>query len=128
MAKVAASKDHKAVEQHSKLLRDLLLGFVKIHVLHHADQEQVYGAGIAAELEGHGYKLSPGTLYPLLHNLEAANFLKREDRIVGGKVRKYYGITPLGRRALKEVREKVVELVEEVLPAEAPSQSRRKSG
>jgi DNA-binding PadR family transcriptional regulator len=55
-----------------------------------------------AELERHGYKLSPGTPYPLLHNLEAAAFLIREDQIVGGKIRKYYRITPLGKRALEE--------------------------
>jgi PadR family transcriptional regulator, regulatory protein PadR len=124
MAKVLAAEAHKTMEEHSKLFRDLLLGFVKIHVLHHAEQDAVYGVGIAAELARHGYNLSPGTLYPLLHNMEAANFLQREDRIVGGKVRKYYRITPTGRRALKEVREKVGDLVEEVLPAQA----RRKSG
>jgi PadR family transcriptional regulator PadR len=124
MAKVLAAEAHKTMEEHSKLFRDLLLGFVKIHVLHHAEQEAIYGVGFAAELQRHGYNLSPGTLYPLLHNMEAASFLQREDRIVGGKVRKYYRITPVGRRALKEVREKVGDLVDEVLPA-AP---RRKSG
>ena len=124
MAKVLAAEAHKTMEEHSKLFRDLLLGFVKIHVLHHAEQEAIYGVGIAAELARHGYNLSLGTLYPLLHNMEAANFLQREDRIVGGKVRKYYRITPIGRRALKEVREKVGDLVDEVLPAQSP---RRKS-
>jgi PadR family transcriptional regulator PadR len=105
---------HKTMEEHSKLFRDLLLGFVKIHVLFHASKEAIYGVGIAAELERHGYRLSPGTLYPLLHNLEAADFLLREDRIVGGKVRKYYRITPLGQQALEDAREKVIDLVEEV--------------
>ena len=105
---------HKTVEEHSKLFRDLLLGFVKIHVLYHASQEAIYGVGIATELEKHGYRLSPGTLYPLLHNLEAADFLLREDRIVAGKVRKYYRITPLGQRALEEARNKVIDLVDEV--------------
>jgi PadR family transcriptional regulator, regulatory protein PadR len=102
------------MEEHSKLFRDLLLGFVKVHVLYHASQEPVYGAGITSELDQHGYRLSPGTLYPLLHSLEAANFLKRDDRVVDGKVRKYYEITPLGRRALSEARKKAVELVEEI--------------
>jgi PadR family transcriptional regulator PadR len=109
-----AATVHKTVEEHSKLFRDLLLGFVKIHVLYHASQEAIYGVGIATELEKHGYRLSPGTLYPLLHNLEAADFLLREDRIVGGKVRKYYRITPLGQRALEEARNKVIDLVDEV--------------
>jgi DNA-binding PadR family transcriptional regulator len=106
--------DHKSVEEHSKIFRDLLLGFVRIHVLYHASREPIFGVGITAELERHGYKLSPGTLYPLLHNLEAAEFLVREDQIVGGKIRKYYRITPLGKRALEEARTKVVDLVQEV--------------
>jgi len=115
MAKAKATSVHSTVEQHSKLFRDLLLGFVKIHVLHHASQDAVYGVGIAEELEKHGYHLSPGTLYPLLHNLEAADLLVREERIVGGKVRKYYYITPLGQQALDEARKKLVDLVDEVL-------------
>jgi PadR family transcriptional regulator len=116
---------HKSVEEHSKLFRDLLLGFVKIHVLYHASKEPIFGIGIVTELEKHGYKLSPGTLYPLLHNLEAAEFLEREDRVVGGKVRKYYQITPLGKRALDEARSKVVDLVDEVTADQRPQRARK---
>jgi DNA-binding PadR family transcriptional regulator len=117
---------HRSVEEHSKLFRDLLLGFVRIHILYHAGQEPIFGVGITAELERHGYRLSPGTLYPLLHNLEAAGFLAREDRIVGGKIRKYYAITPLGRRALDEARAKVVDLVDEVTESEPKTKSARR--
>jgi PadR family transcriptional regulator PadR len=109
---------HHSVEEHSKLFRDLLLGFVKVHVLYHASQEPIYGAGITSELDRHGYHLSPGTLYPLLHSLEAARFVEREDRVVGGKVRKYYRTTTLGRRAFAEARRKVVELVDEISAAD----------
>lgn len=116
---------HKTTEEHSILFRDLLLGFVKIHVLYHASQEAIYGVGIASELERHGYRLSPGTLYPLLHNLEAAEFLERENRIVGGKVRKYYRITPPGQRALEDAREKVIELVDEVTEKPARRTTRK---
>jgi len=119
--------DHKSVEEHSKIFRDLLLGFVRIHVLYHASREPIFGVGITAELERHGYKLSPGTLYPLLHNLEAAEFLIREDQIVGGKIRKYYRITPLGKRALEEARSKVVDLVHEVTEDEAKPKGTRKA-
>jgi PadR family transcriptional regulator PadR len=108
---------HTNIEEHSKLFRDLLLGFVKVHVLYHASREPIYGAGITAELDQHGYKLSPGTLYPLLHSLEAANFVAREDRVVDGKVRKYYRTTPLGDRAFSQARLKVMELVEEISDA-----------
>jgi DNA-binding PadR family transcriptional regulator len=120
MAKRATVQErHERIEEHSKMFRDLLLGFVKIHVLYHASQKPVYGVGIQAELDRHGYKLSPGTLYPLLHNLEGAELLERDERVVDGKVRKYYKITPQGRLVLKEARKKAVELVDEVQPASA---------
>ena len=97
------------------MLRDFFLGFIKIHFLHHAAMEPVYGLELIEELGRHGYALSPGTLYPVLHELEAAGYLEREDRVVGGKVRKYYTITGLGRQALAEARLKIGELVGEVL-------------
>jgi DNA-binding PadR family transcriptional regulator len=103
------------------MLRDFFLGFVKIHVLHHAAQEPVYGLALLDELRRHGYELGPGTLYPLLHSLEAAGYLAREDRVVGGKVRKYYTITDPGRLALAEARVKIAELVDEVLDGHGPA-------
>lgn len=98
-----------------KLLRDLLLGFVKVHILYHAKLEPIYGTGISRELEQHGYELSWGTLYPVLHALEADGFLAREDRVVDGKIRKYYSITDLGNDALAEATEKALELVAEIV-------------
>jgi PadR family transcriptional regulator PadR len=97
------------------MLRDFFLGFVKVHVLHHASREPIYGVWFLEELARHGYHLSPGTLYPLFHDLESTGYLKREDRVVEGKVRKYYAITPLGVRALDEARERIVELVDEIM-------------
>lgn len=97
------------------MLRDFFLGFIKIHILHHAAIEPVYGLELIEELGRHGYALSPGTLYPVLHDLEEAGYLEREDRVVGGKVRKYYSITDLGSEALAEARLKIAELVGEVL-------------
>jgi DNA-binding PadR family transcriptional regulator len=97
------------------MIRDFLLGFIKIHVLHHAAEEPVYGLAMIEELARHGYAIGPGTLYPLLHALEAEGLLRREDRTVEGRVRKYYRATAAGRRALAEVRPKIMELVEEVV-------------
>jgi PadR family transcriptional regulator PadR len=115
VAKKKVSEVHETVEAHSKMFRDLMLGFVRVHVLHHANKEPIYGTGISAELAAHGYQVSWGTLYPLLHSLTAQGFLDREDRAVNGKVRKYYTITPLGRRALQEARLKALELVNELV-------------
>ena len=96
------------------LLRELFLGFVKIHILHHAGQEPVYGLWLMEELSRHGYALSPGTLYPALHSLERHGYLVSEKRVVGGKVRKYYTLTPAGRAALTEARQRAAELLREI--------------
>lgn len=115
------------------MIRDFFLGFIKIHILHHAAEEPVYGLALIEELRRHGYELSPGTLYPVLHQLEESGYLGRLDRVVDGKVRKYYTLRRRGRAALADARTKIGELVGEVLegsPAkgrtrEAPAGARR---
>ena len=102
-----------------RLTRDFFLGFIKVHVLHHAAEEPVYGLAMIEELRRHGYVLSPGTLYPVLHSLEKAGYLTREDKNVEGKVRKYYTITESGQAALSEARARIRELVDEVLEESA---------
>jgi DNA-binding PadR family transcriptional regulator len=97
------------------MLRHFFLGFIKIHILHHASEEPVYGLWIIEELGRHGYRLSPGTLYPILHALEADGLLHSSEQLVDGKIRKYYEITAKGRKALVEVKKKMKELVEEVM-------------
>jgi DNA-binding PadR family transcriptional regulator len=100
------------------MLRQFFLGFVKVHILHHAAEAPVYGLALIVELRRHGYELSPGTLYPVLHQLEEAGYLARLTRVVGGKVRKYYALTPRGGVALRGARAKIGELVEELLEAD----------
>jgi PadR family transcriptional regulator, regulatory protein PadR len=97
------------------VIRDFFLGFIKIHVLHHAARESVYGAEMIEELAHHGYDLSPGTLYPLLHALEEDGLRDVEKRVVKGRQRKYYSATVEGVRALAEAKAKIRELVHEVL-------------
>lgn len=102
------------------MLRDFFLGFIKIHILHHAAHEPIYGVAMIDELRRHGYELSPGTLYPLLHSMEEQGYLLRTDRLVGGRIRKYYTITDLGQTALLEAKPKIAELIREVLEDEGP--------
>lgn len=97
------------------MLRDFFLGFVRIHILHHAGEEPIYGTGIMEELARHGYQLGAGTLYPILHGLEKQGYLRSYEEVVGGKVRRYYRATPAGEAALEEAKGKIVELVQEVL-------------
>ena len=91
------------------------MGFIKIHILHHASENQIFGAEIAKELGRHGYVIGPGTLYPALHRLESEGYLESSSEVVDGKVRKYYSITTKGRRVLEDSRRKIKELVDEVL-------------
>ncbi|MBI5894372.1 MAG: helix-turn-helix transcriptional regulator [Deltaproteobacteria bacterium] len=97
------------------MLRDFFLGFIKIHILHHADKEPVYGLWLIEELARHGYKLSPGTLYPILHKLEEEKVLKSYPENIGGKIRKYYKTTAKGIRMFKDIKAKIEELIEEVM-------------
>ena len=97
------------------LLRHFFGGFVRMHVLYHAAKEPVWGAAIMAELQHHGYHLTPGTLYPILHQLEAAGWLTAKAAVVAGKRRKNYRITKAGRRLLSDARGKLRELVSELL-------------
>jgi DNA-binding PadR family transcriptional regulator len=103
------------------MLRNFFLGFIKIHILHHAAHAPVFGLALIRELARHGYEVSPGTVYPILHELERTGYLSRQDRVVRGKIRKYYQITPLGTQALEEARVKIAELVTEVLQGEGPT-------
>jgi DNA-binding PadR family transcriptional regulator len=112
----------------SDTVRDILLAFVRVHVLHHAVSQRVYGAGMADELAHHGHRLSPGTLCPLLHRVEQDGLLASEAEVVAGKVRRYYVATGRGRAALAELRPRLAKLVGEALPeneSDAPARPRR---
>jgi len=97
------------------MIRDLELGFIKLHILYHASQEEVFGVGLMEELARHGYEIGPGTLYPTLNKLEKGDFLSCEARTVDHKQRKYYRITPAGKALLDEMKQKIEELYEEVV-------------
>jgi DNA-binding PadR family transcriptional regulator len=94
---------------------DLFSGFIKLHVLHHASEQPVYGLWLIEELAEHGYRVSPGTLYPLLHSLEKSEMLKSYNELFGGKIRRYYKITANGRRHLKKAKNQLMELMGEIL-------------
>lgn len=98
----------------NKVLRKLFLGFIQIHILHHAKEEAIYGSWMLEELQEHGYEISAGTLYPILHNMEKDQLLDREDVNVNGKIRKYYRITKKGDSVLQEARAKAYELFKEI--------------
>src|SRR3954447_296133 len=96
--------------------QELLSGLVRLHVLHHAAECDLYGNWIIEELARHGYKISPGTLYPMLHGLERKGYLTSGTERAGRSHRRIYRATPYGVEALQMAREKVRELVREVAP------------
>lgn len=92
----------------------LFQGFICLHILHHADKEPFFGTWMMDELAEHGYKLSPGTMYPILHNLEKEGLLKQYSENCAGKIRKYYEITDAGKQELMEAKRYLKELVGEI--------------
>lgn len=86
--------------------RELYSGLIHLHILSHA-QEGVFGLGMIEELARHGYKLSAGTLYPLLHSMEEKGLLRSHEKLEAGKIRRIYKSTASGRKALHMAKEKV---------------------
>jgi PadR family transcriptional regulator PadR len=95
--------------------RDLYSGLIRLHVLHHAAEEPVFGLGMIEELNRHGYRISPGSLYPILHGLEKKGYLRAAVKRDGKSLRKEYRVTPLGRKALAAAKSKVRELFHELI-------------
>jgi DNA-binding PadR family transcriptional regulator len=100
------------------ITRHFFNGFVRLHILYHAAKEPVYGAEISEELIRHGYRTGSGTLYPTLHLLQELGYLSSRTELVRGRRRKYYRATAAGKRILAEARQKLVELVAEVIDDE----------
>ena len=99
--------------------QELLSGLVRLHVLHHAAEGDLYGNWMIGELARHSYKISPGTLYPMLHALERKGYLISRTERVGRSQRRIYRATPYGVEALRMARDRVRELVREVAPEPA---------
>jgi PadR family transcriptional regulator len=98
--------------------RDLYSGLIRLHVLHHACEQPIFGLWMIEELARHGYKLSPGTLYPLLNAMERKGLLRSSRERVNGKFRRIYRATPAGHKALRNARKRVQELFGELFEDE----------
>jgi PadR family transcriptional regulator, regulatory protein PadR len=70
--------------------QDLYSGLIRLHILHHACEEEIFGLEMIEELGRHGYKLSPGTMYPILHSLERRGLLISKEKQEGRRYRKFY--------------------------------------
>ncbi len=95
--------------------KGLYAGLMRLHILHHAAEQVVCGVWVMEELRRHGYEISPGTLYPMLHGLERKGYLQSSKERVGKTMRRLYSITSEGKAALGDAKEKVRELYGELI-------------
>jgi PadR family transcriptional regulator PadR len=109
MSKSKSENDQNAAD------RDLYSGLIRLHVLHHAVEGPIFGLGMMEELARHGYRISPGSLYPLLQSLERKGYLRSTEQRNGKSLRRVYRATPLGRKALAASKDKVRELFHELI-------------
>ena len=96
-------------------VNEFFSSFIKIHILHHCAEEEIYGAWMIKELEEHGYQISPGALYPILKSLEQKGLIKSRAEQNGKIKKRYYKITTKGRTELKAAKIKLKELIGEIL-------------
>lgn len=101
-------------------MREFQRGAVRLHILHHAAEGEIHGAWMTEELAEHGYAISPGTLYPTLHRLEADGLLTSRQVVVEGRTRRLYRATRSGKAALKEDLRALEELAREMLGHQSP--------
>jgi PadR family transcriptional regulator PadR len=89
--------------------RDMVQGLVRLRILHAASARPISGVELTTDLAAVGHKISPGTLYPLLHKMEKAGWIRSTGRTVKGKRRRYYRLTKKGEvqlnAALAEVQQ-----------------------
>jgi PadR family transcriptional regulator, regulatory protein PadR len=106
------------LERDTRADRDLYSGLIPLHVLHHAVREPIFGLGLIEELRRHGYRISPGSIYPILQALEKKGYLKSTELRNGKSLRRLYRATPLGRKALEASKSRVRELFPELIESE----------
>jgi PadR family transcriptional regulator PadR len=85
--------------------KELLKGNSATLVLKLLARRDMYGYQLAQEIAAASqgaFSLTEGTLYPVLHSLEADGNLECYWEEEGGRKRKYYKITKVGRALLKQ--------------------------
>ena len=85
--------------------KSLVSGSTAMLLLKLLSEKDMYGYEMTETLRERSqnvFELKAGTLYPLLHSMEAKELLSVYEKEVGGKVRKYYSITKQGRKVLAE--------------------------
>jgi PadR family transcriptional regulator, regulatory protein PadR len=95
--------------------REFVSGFIRLHILHHATQEPLVGYWMIEELRRHGYEMSPGTIYPLLHSLQKKGYLSVVVKREGRRAWREYSATKEGKKVLNAAKRKLRELFHELI-------------
>ena len=103
----------RSEDMKEQIIRKIFNGVIYIHILHHGNKEAFYGSWMIEELGEHGYKVSPGTLYPVLKSMVEEGLIEKEDRNVNGKIRKYYKTTEEGAKLLADLKSNLKELMDD---------------
>jgi PadR family transcriptional regulator, regulatory protein PadR len=103
----------------------LRAGLIPLHIVYHAAKGEIFGQEMIEELREHGYRIGPGTLYPMLHRLEERGYLRVREVRTGKTMRRYYRATAAGKAALRSVKPQIEELFEEVIKDHVPSTRRK---
>jgi DNA-binding PadR family transcriptional regulator len=111
-----------------QMMQSFWQGIVRLVILHQAARRPVYGGELSRQMRRHGYDISPGSLYPILHAMERAGFLASSIKIFKGRARKYYKLTPSGLICLKEVLQSLPPFIKEILADIPPGASHVKAG
>ena len=114
-------------ERRDPVEREFLLAFWKVHILHHAAEERgVYGQWMLEELHRHGYRISPGTLYPILTRMAARGWLRADQPRRTNEAR-VYRLTPQGAAVLERIQDALGELYGEAGRKRRAARSRKPS-
>ena len=85
-------------------------GLLDVCVLAAIKDEDSYGYKIIKDMKPY-LELSESTLYTILKRLEGAKMLTVRTAEHGGRLRKYYHITPAGQKRIEEFRDEWQELL-----------------
>jgi PadR family transcriptional regulator len=105
------------------LSRDMTKGLVRLRILHAAVDQPVSGVELSQDLARAGHQVSPGTLYPLLHELEKAGWVKSKGKTVKGKRRRYYRLTRKGRAQLDQALSALERFLDGIRPSAPPART-----
>ena len=89
-----------------KVNKNMVSGNTAMLILKLISEKDMYGYEMIDTIRGKSknvFELKAGTLYPLLHGLEAKEFVKSYEQEANGKLRKYYRITPNGKKYLEKM-------------------------